>query len=316
MQTYILRRIAFMVPTLLFVTVAVFALVRIMPGDFITAQMAESRGVADPAFVARVRADLGLDKPAPVQYVRWVFGIATGDWGTSYWQNRPVLTVIRSALPVSFQLGVMAIGFGLMISMPLGVIAAVKQDSWADYASRMVAVVGISVPNFFLATLVIIYGAKFLGWFPPQGYRPPLEDFSGNMQQFVPAAFILGAALAAQNMRILRTTMLETLRADYVRTARAKGLVEVQVIFRHAFRNALIPVVTLLGFQIITTVGGSVIVEQVLGINGIGRNFINAVQQRDYPLVQGILLVIITTTLTVNLLIDLSYSFLDPRIKY
>lgn len=316
MQTYILRRVAFMVPTLLFVTVAVFALVRVMPGDFIAAQMAESRGTADEAFVERLRADLGLDQPAPIQYVRWLLGIVTGDWGTSYWQNRPVLSVIRDALPVSFQLGVMAVGLGTLISMPLGVIAAVKQDSWADYGSRMIAVVGISVPNFFLATLVIIYGAKWVGWFPPQGYRPPLEDFSGNLQQFLPAAIILGASLAAQNMRILRTTMLETLRADYVRTARAKGLAELRVIMRHAFRNALIPVVTLLGFQIITTVGGSVIVEQVLGINGIGRNFIGAVQQRDYPLVQGILLVIIMTTLFVNLLIDLSYSILDPRIKY
>lgn len=316
MQRYIIRRIAFMVPTLLFVTIAVFALVRVMPGDFITAQMAESRGVADAEFVARLKADLGLDKGPVEQYFRWVGGIVTGDWGTSYWQNRPVLSVITGALPVSAQLGVMAITLGVLISVPLGVIAAVKQDTWADYGSRMIAVMGISIPNFFLATLVIIYGAKLFGWFPPQGYRPILEDFSGNMQQFIPAAIILGAALSAQNMRILRTTMLETLRADYVRTARAKGLVESKVVLKHAFRNALIPVITLLGFQIISTVGGSVIVEQVLGINGVGRNFIGAVQQRDYPLVQGILLVIITTTLFVNLLVDLSYSFLDPRIKY
>ena len=316
MQTYVIRRLAFMVPTLLFVTMAVFALVRVMPGDFITAQMSESRGTADAAFIERLRADLGLDAPAPVQYLRWMGGIATGDWGTSYWQNRPVFQVIRDALPVSIQLGVMAIVLGLLISTPLGVIAAVRQDSWADYASRVVAVLGISIPNFFLATLVIIYGAKWLGWFPPHGTRPLLEDFSGNMQQFLPAAFILGASLAAQNMRILRTTMLETLRADYVRTARAKGLVEGKVIFRHAFRNALIPVITLLGFQVITTVGGSVIVEQVLGLNGVGRAFIGAVQQRDYPLVQGILLIIIMATLFINLIVDLSYSFLDPRIKY
>ncbi|MEX1022809.1 MAG: ABC transporter permease [Dehalococcoidia bacterium] len=316
MQGYVLRRIVLMVPTLLFVTIAVFALVRVMPGDFIAAQMAESRGALDEAFVERLRADLGLDDPAPIQYVKWLGGIMTGDWGTSYWQNRPVMEVIKKALPVSFQLGVMAVGLGLIVSIPLGVIAAVKQDSWADYLSRMIAVVGISVPNFFLATLVIIYGSLWVGWFPPQGYRNPFDDFSGNLQQFVPAAVILGAALTAQNMRILRTTMLETLRADYVRTARAKGLVERHVIFRHAFRNALIPVITLLGFQVITTVGGSVIVERVLGINGIGQNFLGAVEQRDYPLVQGILLVIITTTLFVNLLVDLSYSFLDPRIKY
>ena len=315
MQRYIIRRLAFMVPTLLFVTVAVFALVRIMPGDYITAQMAESRG-ADPEFLDKLRAELGLDEPAPLQYFKWMGGIVTGDWGTSYWQNKPVLEVIRHALPVSAQLGTMAIVLAIVVSIPLGVVGAVKQNSWPDYTSRMFAVVGISIPNFFLATLVIIYGAKWFGWFPPQGYRSPLTDLSGNLQQMVPAAVILGMILMAQNTRLLRTTMLETLRADYVRTARAKGLNERTVIFRHAFRNALIPVVTLLGFQIITTVGGSVIVEQVLGINGIGQNFIGAVQQRDYPLVQGILLVIITTTLVVNLLVDLSYSFLDPRIKY
>lgn len=304
-----------MVPTLMFVTICVFALVRIMPGDYITAQMAESRG-SDPEFLDKLRAELGLDEPAPLQYFRWLGGIVTGDWGTSYWQNKPVLDVIRKALPVSAQLGTMAIALGIVVSIPLGVVAAVKQNSWPDYSSRMLAIVGISIPNFFLATLIIIYGAKWFGWFPPQGTRSIFQDFGGNMQQMIPAAVILGMALMAQNTRLLRTTMLETLRADYVRTARAKGLTERTVIYRHAFRNALIPVVTLLGFQVITTVGGSVIVEQVLGINGIGQNFIGAVQQRDYPLVQGILLVIITTTLVVNLLVDLSYSLLDPRIKY
>jgi len=315
MQRYIIRRLAFMVPTMLFVTVCVFALVRIMPGDYITAAMSESRG-ADPEFLNKLRAEMGLDEPAPLQYFKWLGGIVTGDWGTSYWQNKPVLEVIKKALPVSAQLGTMAIFIGVFASIPLGVIAAVRQNTWADYSSRMLAVVGISIPNFFVATLVIIYGARWLGWFPPQGTRSFLDDPSGNMQQMIPAAVILGMSLMAQNTRLLRTTMLETLRADYVRTARAKGLNERTVIYRHAFRNALIPVVTLLGFQIITTVGGSVIVEQVLGINGIGQNFIGAVQQRDYPLVQGILLVIITTTLVVNLLVDLSYSFLDPRIKY
>lgn len=315
MQRYIIRRLAFMVPTLLFVTVCVFALVRIMPGDYIAAQMAESRG-SDPEFLDRMREEMGLNEPAPLQYFKWLGGIATGDWGTSYWQNRPVLEVIRKALPVSAQLGTMAIVFGVAVSIPLGVVSAVKQNRFPDYSSRMLAVVGISIPNFFLALLVIIYGAKWFGWFPPQGTRSIFEDPSGNLQQMMPAAIILGMTLMAQNTRLLRTTMLETLRADYVRTARAKGLNERTVIYRHAFRNALIPVVTLLGFQIITTVGGSVIVEQVLGINGIGQNFIGAVQQRDYPLVQGILLVIITTTLVVNLLVDLSYSILDPRIKY
>ncbi|MDA0270112.1 MAG: ABC transporter permease [Chloroflexi bacterium] len=315
MQTYMIRRLVFMVPTLLFVTVAVFSLIRVMPGDYIAAQMGESRG-ADAAFLAMLREELGLNEPAPQQYVKWMGGIMTGDWGTSYWQNKPVTVVIRGAMPASLQLGLMAIIIGVAISVPIGVISAVRQDTPIDYIGRMLSIAGASIPNFFLATIIIIYGARLLGWFPPQGYQNPLTDPWGNLQQFGPGAFVLGTSLSAQNMRMIRTTMLETLRADYVRTARAKGLREGVVIFRHAFRNALIPVVTLLGFQIISTVGGSVLVEQVLGINGIGRNFIGAVTQRDYPLVQGILLVIILTTLMVNLMIDLSYSWLDPRIRY
>src|SRR5690554_2411033 len=209
MQRYIIRRLAFMVPTLLFVTVCVFALVRIMPGDYITAAMSESRG-ADPEFLNKLRAEMGLDEPAPLQYFKWLGGIVTGDWGQSYWQNKPVLDVIRKALPVSAQLGTMDIMLGIVLSVPLGVIGAVRQNTWADYGSRMLAVFGISIPNFFLATLVIIYGAKWLGWFPPQGTRSLFSDSQGNMEQMIPAAIILGMSLMAQNTRLLRTTMLET----------------------------------------------------------------------------------------------------------
>jgi peptide/nickel transport system permease protein len=213
-------------------------------------------------------------------------------------------------------LGTIAIVVGLLIAIPVGVSSAVYQDTWIDYIGRSISILGISIPNFFLATMIIIYAAQWFGWFPPQSYFPIWENPWGNLQQFLPAAFVLGAALSAQNMRMIRTTMLETQREDYVRTARAKGLAEQVVIFRHAFRNALIPVVTLLGFQIAQVIGGSVIVEQVFSINGVGNTYINAVLQRDYPLVQGILLILVSVTLLSNLLVDLSYSWLDPRIRY
>lgn len=315
MQQYILRRLLLMIPTLFVITVFTFGLLRIMPGDFIVAQMAEARG-ADLEQMAIWRAELGLDEPAYKQYVTWVTGIVRGDWGTSYWMNEPVTTVIRKALPISFELGALSIIVAVVIATPIGIISAIKQDTWIDYLARSISIAGISIPNFFLALLVIIYGSKYFGWFPPQTYQNPIDNLSGNLQQFLPGAFVLGAALSAQTMRMLRTTMLETLRADYVRTARAKGLKEWSVVYRHAFRNALIPVVTLLGLQITVAIGGSVIIETVMNMNGVGRNYIAAVQQRDYPLVQGILLVLVSATLLTNLLVDLSYSWLDPRIRY
>jgi len=315
MQQYIIRRLVLMIPTILVITIFTFGLLRIMPGDFIVAQMAEARGV-DEEQMAIWRAELGLDEPAYSQYVKWVGGVVTGDWGTSYWQNDPVLEVIGHALPISIELGLLAIVIGVIISLPVGVISAVRQDTWMDYLGRSISIAGISIPNFFLAILIIIYGARWFGYFPSTVYENPLDNPIGNLKQFLPGAIVLGAALSAQNMRMLRTTMLETLRADYVRTARAKGLRESGVIFRHAFRNALIPVVTLLGFQVSVAIGGSVVVEQVFGMNGVGRYYISAVMQRDYPLVQGILLVLVSATLLTNLLIDLSYSYLDPRIRY
>ncbi len=316
MQRYIIRRLVFMIPTIIFVTVIAFALLRIMPGDFLVAQMAESRGSVSEEQMQLWRAELGLDTPAPLAYVQWVGGVVTGDWGTSFWQNKPVLEVIGRALPISFQLGFMALIIGLIIAIPVGVASAIYQDTWIDYIGRSISISALSIPNFFLATLVIIYGATLFGWFPPMSYQNPFENPMGNLQQFVPGAIVLGASASASNMRMIRTTMLEAMREDYVRTARAKGLAEMSVIYRHAFRNALIPVVTLLGFQLAGVISGSVIVETVFSINGIGRTYIDAVNQRDYPLVQGILLILVTVSLLGNLLVDLSYSWLDPRIRY
>ena len=316
MQRYIIRRLVFMIPTIIFVTIIAFALLRIMPGDFLVAQMAESRGSVSEEQMEIWQEELGLNTPAPLAYVQWLGSILTGDWGTSFWQNKPVLEVIGRALPISFQLGFMALIIGLIIAVPVGVASAIYQDTWIDYVGRSISISALSIPNFFLATLVIIYGATLFGWFPPMSYQNPFQNPMGNAQQFIPGAIVLGASASASNMRMIRTTMLEALREDYVRTARAKGLAEMSVIYRHAFRNALIPVVTLLGFQLAGVISGSVIVETVFSINGIGRTYIDAVNQRDYPLVQGILLILVCVSLLGNLLVDLSYSWLDPRIRY
>ncbi len=315
MQRYVLSRLALMVPTVIILTMVTFSLLRIMPGDFVVAQMAQARGV-DAKQAELYRHELGLDVPAPVQYVRWMGGLLHGDWGTSFWQRKPVLEVIQKASPISAELGIMATTIGLLIAIPIGVLSAVYQDKPLDYLLRSISILGISVPNFFLGLLVIVYSGIWFGWFPPLGTHSLFDDPWGNIQQVLPGAFVLGAAQSAQIMRILRTTMLETQREDYIRTARSKGLTEMNVIFKHAFRNALIPVVTVLGFQISTIIGGSVVVESVFGIAGIGRTYIDAVTQRDYPLVQGIALLLVMATLMTNLLVDLSYSWLDPRIRY
>ncbi|MFN8638514.1 MAG: ABC transporter permease [Dehalococcoidia bacterium] len=315
MQRYIIRRLLYLIPTIIVTTMFTFGLLRIMPGDAIVAQMAESRG-SDPALLEKLRKELGLDVPPYIQYVRWISGIVTGDWGKSYWQNKPVTAVIGRALPISFELGFLALTIGLIIAVPIGVVSAIYQDTWIDYIGRSISIGGISIPNFFLATLVIIYGAVWFGWFPPMSYQSIFTNPFGNLQQFIPGATVLGLSASASNMRMIRTTMLEAMREDYVRTARAKGLAEMSVIYKHAFRNALIPVVTLLGFQVAGVIGGSVIVESVFAINGIGRTYIDAVTQRDYPLVQGILLILVSVSLLSNLMVDISYSWLDPRIRY
>ena len=280
----------------------------------LVAQMSEARG-SDPEQMEMWRAELGLDEPAFQQYISWVTGIARGDWGLSFWRNEPVTAVILEALPISVELGVLSIVVAVVVSVPIGLISAIKQDTWIDYVARSISIAGISVPNFFLALLVIIYGSKWFGWFPPQTYQNPFEHPMANLEQFVPGAIVLGTALSAQNMRMLRTTMLETLRADYVRTARAKGLKEWSVIYRHAFRNALIPVVTFAGLQFGALFSGAVLVETVFDWPGLGLLAYESILTRDTPLMLGLLIVSAAMVIVANLVTDLVYRFIDPRIR-
>ena len=317
MTRYILRRLVFLVPTVVFVSVIIFALMNILPGD--VAQMIligpQGEGVAKAEDVAKLKAELGLDRPLPVQYASWIGNGLRGDWGDSFWLHKPVTHAIRSAFPVSAQLGLMAFVITAVVAVPIGIVSAVKQDTWMDYVGRLFAISFLSVPSFFLAVLSIIYLAKWFQWIPPRGYISLFKDPAGNLQQMVFPALIIGLTFSASTTRMVRTTMLEILREDYIRTARAKGLRERGVIWKHALRNAMIPVVTYWGVSLVTLITGSVLIEVVYGLNGMGRLTVDAIAQRDWPIVQAVILFIVTLTLTINLLIDLLYGVLDPRIS-
>ena len=314
MQAYILRRVLSYLPVVVLVSLITFVILRLIPGDALMAQLGGPRGLSAEER-ARARASMGLDRSYPEQYLSWIGNGLRGDWGDSLWLHKPVTSVIRTTFPVSFQLGAMAFLITTVVAVPLGIISAVKQDTWLDYVSRLFAISFLSIPSFFLATLSIVYLSKWFGWIPPRGFINPLKDPLGNLQQMAFPAVILGLTFAASTTRMVRTTMLEILREDYIRTARAKGLRDAGVIWRHAFRNAMIPVVTYWGVSLAALITGSVLIEVVYGLNGMGRLIVDAITQRDWPLVQTVILFIVLVTLTINLIIDLLYGILDPRIS-
>lgn len=315
MYVYIMRRILAYVPVLILVSIFTFGILRVIPGDALLAMMGERQGL-DQTELNRAREELGLNDPLPVQYLRWIGNGLRGDWGESFWLHKPVTHAVADTFPVSVQLGVMAFVITALIGVPIGIISAVKRNTPADYLGRLFAISFLSVPSFFIAILTIVYMAKWFGWIPPRGYINPLTDPIANIQQMAFPAVILGLTFSASTMRLVRTTMLEIMREDYIRTARAKGLVERGVIWRHAMRNALIPVVTYWAISISALITGSVLIEVVFGLNGMGRLTVDAINQRDWPVVQTVILFIVVITLTINLLLDLVYGTLDPRIKF
>jgi peptide/nickel transport system permease protein len=263
-----------------------------------------------------MRADLGLDKSFPQQYIEWVGGVIQGDLGTSLWTGRDVLDTLATRSRVSLQLALMAMFVAVLTAIPLGIISAVRQDSWLDYAARMFSITGLSVPDFFLATMLLYVLSVWVGWLPDFGYTPPWEDPWANVQAFIFPALIVGYRFSAISARMTRSAMLEVLRQDYVRTARAKGLVERVIIFKHALRNALIPVITIMGSQLTFLLGGLVIIEVVFSLPGVGTLGFEAIQVRDYPVVQGVVFFTAILFISANLLVDLSYAVIDPRIRY
>ena len=317
MRTYIIRRLLLIIPTLFILTILVFLLVRFIPGDVIdviVGRMEFNFVDVDREAIERM---LGLDVPVHVQYGRWIGDIFRhGSLGESLWGGWTVEDRIIGRLPVTIELGVMAIVIGLLIALPVGIYSAIRQDTAADYACRSIAIIGLATPNFWLGIMVMIYPAIWWGWSPPMELIPFTEDPLGNLGVFLIPSVILGTASAAATMRMTRTMMLEVLRQDYIRTAWAKGLKERVVIMRHAVKNALIPIVTLVGLQLPILVGGSVIMENIFNLPGIGRLLLTALNNRDYPVVSGINLVFATMVIGVNLFIDLIYPYLDPRVRY
>lgn len=315
MHAYIARRLLASVPAFIGLSIVVFALIRSIPGDVVVLILFE-RGFNDPQVVAEVRESLGLDRPWYEQYYVWVWNGLQGDFGKSLWTREPVLQSLVQRLPVTAELTILSIVFATVIAIPIGVISAARQDTPVDYVLRTLSIAGLSVPEFWVGTLLILALSLWVGWLPPITYTPPWVAPWQNLQQFFFPSLALGVALAASEMRMVRSSLLEVLRHDYIRTARAKGLVERNVLFRHALKNAFIPVLTLMGHQIGRLLGGTVVVEQIYGLPGIGLLTIDSVLQRDYPQIQLNVLFFAVIFLCVNLLVDLLYAWFDPRIRY
>lgn len=312
MVNFIIRRLGLMVVILFLVSIMIFSLVHITPGD--PARMMLGQEATEEAIEA-LRARLGLDLPLYQQYLNWAGGILQGDFGNSLKDNTPVLTVLMQKIPVTIQLSIFAFLISLLIAVPAGIIAATRKGTFWDYASTTFALSGVSIPPFFLGILFIYLFAIILGWFPPSGYVPIWEDWKQSILLMVLPAFAVGIRLSAEITRMLRSSMLEVLGADYIRTAYAKGLLGKPVIIGHALRNALIPVVTVSGLQLATFLGGAVITETIFAIPGIGRLVVDAILTRDFPVVQGAVLCMALAVVIINFLTDILYSILDPRIK-
>ena len=312
MRVYILRRLLVAVPSLLIASLIVFTLPRLIPGDVVQLMLEEKAYGKD---LEDLRAKLGLNRPMHVQYFDWLGSVVRGQLGESLWTRQPVLLELTRRLPVTLTLGILATFVAIAIGMPIGVLAATRQDGALDFFARSAAILGLSIPGFVLAILVTLLPAIWWGWTPPR-FVAFAKDPAGHLAQFVLPAIILGVASAAGIMRLTRGMLLEVLRQDYVRTAAAKGLRGRVVVLKHALKNALIPVVTVLGLQVAGIAGGAVIIEWIFGIPGMGQFLVDAIVQRDYPVIQGINLVIVTIIVLTNLSVDLLYAVLDPRIRY
>jgi peptide/nickel transport system permease protein len=314
MKQYVLRRLALAVPTLVLVSVIVFSIMRLMPGDVVL-RMVEGHAYAPT--VAALRAELGLDRPAYVQYVEWVGGILLrGDFGTSYWTRQPIWDEFIRRFPVTLELAALTILSSVVIGILVGIVSAIRQDSAADYLGRIFAILALSVPYFGLAVLVVVLPSIYFRWTPVWTYVPFTTDPVENLKIMIVPALVFGVTRAGPIMRIMRSALLDILRQDYIRTAWSKGLPERAIVLRHALKNAMIPVISLIGLQMPLYIGGSVIIESIFRLPGVGLFFFEALGKLDYPVVQSVNLIIATMVVGLNLAIDLSYAFLDPRIRY
>jgi peptide/nickel transport system permease protein len=322
MYRYIVNRVLLVVPTLVGAAALVFVLMRLIPGDICMVRLGSGGASVDPRALAVCHAELGLDRPLVLQFLDFVWGFLRLDFGISMWSGKPVAEEIAARLPISLEIAVMATVVAILIAIPLGTISALWQNSWIDHAVRTVAIAGIATPSFWLGIVAILvvldvshalFGAA---WMPPIDYVPFWQDPLRNLSMVMLPALTVGYRYSAVTMRMTRSAMLEVLREDYIRTARAKGLVEQLIINRHALKNALLPVVTLIGIEFAFLIGGLVVTEQVFNLNGVGRLFVLAVQNQDYTLTQALVMLTVAVFVFANLVVDLLYAWLDPRIRY
>jgi peptide/nickel transport system permease protein len=315
MLRYVLQRILLMIPTLLGVAVLVFFLLRIMPGDVV--QMMYSDAANIPKHVIEMeRARLGLDQPLHVQFFKWIGGALQGDFGISMWTGKPVAQEIAVRLELSLQVAIMATILAILIALPLGTLSALFKDTWIDHVIRVISIAGLAIPSFWLGMLIILSLLTFFAWHPPLMFTPFFENPKANLSQLIWPAIAVGYRYSAVATRMTRSSILEVLQEDYIRTARAKGVFERLVIARHAMRNAMLPVVTVIGLEFAFLIGGLVVTEQVFNLNGIGKLFVQAVARGDYTMIQALVLLVATCFIVVNFAIDLLYAALDPRIRY
>jgi peptide/nickel transport system permease protein len=319
MQNYIIRRVLLIIPTVFIVSVIVFLTIRLIPGNVVDAMSAQQSitGAGGKMDRAAIMKELGMDKPILVQYGIWAGRIIVhGDLGKDIWTKVGVTKEISSRLPVTIELSLLALLVAQLIALPIGILSALRQDTWGDYISRSFAILCIAIPGFWLGTMLIVFQALWFNYSPPIRYVSFGADPIASLKMFIEPAIILGMGMAGGTMRITRTMMLEVLRQDYIRTAWAKGLRERVVVLRHTLKNALIPVITVIGSQLVIMIGGDVIVEQIFNLPGLGRLLMSAVSLRNYPVVSGVLFVFAIGMVVINLLVDLTYGYLDPRVAY
>jgi len=316
-RTYLAKRLLLIVPTLFGVAAVVFLIMRVIPGDVTLLILGgDQTGRIDPQQLAAMRHQLGLDQPIWMQFGTWLWGVVRLDFGTSLWTGQPVIEEVLIRLPLSLEVAILATIVSVLLAIPLGMLAAVRQDTWVDYVIRVVSIGGQAIPSFWVGILVILFLVIYFGWGPPLEFTPPWVDPWANFQQLVWPVLTIGYRYAAVTTRMTRSTVLEVLREDYIRTAWAKGLRERAVVIRHALKNAMLPVITLVGTEFAFLIGGLVVTETVFTLNGVGRFVVDAVAHRDYPVVQALVFLIALCFVIVNLLIDLTYAWLDPRIRY
>lgn len=317
MRAYFIKRLLALIPTLVFATLIVFFLIRLVPGDIIDL-MVSQHDVSEVEVTRKtLEKALGLDVPIYVQYYRWMKGIVLhGDLGNTLWVETPVTEEIMARLPVTLELGIIGLVIGFSLAIPIGVYSAIRQDTAGDYIGRTIAILGVAIPGFWLGTMIVVYPALWWDWSPSIELYSLREDPWENFKMFIIPGAVMGFGLSGVTMRMTRAMMLEVLRQDYIRTAWAKGLRERIVIVRHALKNALIPVITLVGLYVPILVGGSIIMEQIFVLPGLGLLMIESINQRDYPIISGLMLLIGIVILAINLLVDLSYGFLDPKVRY